>query len=217
MRQLPDIDFDGGAHDGFSTAGFGESAPPASAATSSLVITGQEFDLDVARHVARQQMNGVAVAAHHAGRRRDVVGDDPVAALAREFCLGVLDQVFGLGGKADHQRRPLVAAVSRSSPGCRDFRPAAAAACRRMSFSVSARLHWRRASRRRRRRRSRYPPAARLPPAAACRARIPRASRDTPAGSSSSTGPEISVTSAPAACAAAAMAKPCLPEERLAM
>ncbi len=39
----------------------------------------------------------------------------------------------------------------------------------------------------------------------------------TPAGSRKSTGPETSVTSAPAACAAAAMAKPCLPEERLAM
>ncbi len=39
----------------------------------------------------------------------------------------------------------------------------------------------------------------------------------TPAGSRNSTGPETSVTSAPAARAAAAMAKPCLPEERLAI
>ena len=39
----------------------------------------------------------------------------------------------------------------------------------------------------------------------------------TPGGFWSSTGPEIKVTSAPAACAAPAMAKPCLPEERLAM
>ena len=39
----------------------------------------------------------------------------------------------------------------------------------------------------------------------------------TPAGSGNVTGPETSVTSAPAAAAARAMAWPCLPEERLAM
>ena len=39
----------------------------------------------------------------------------------------------------------------------------------------------------------------------------------TPAGSASVTGPETSVTRAPAAAAAAAMAWPCLPEERLAI
>ena len=39
----------------------------------------------------------------------------------------------------------------------------------------------------------------------------------TPGGSWRSTGPEIRVTSAPADCAAAAIAKPCLPDERLAM
>src|SRR4051794_37265683 len=39
----------------------------------------------------------------------------------------------------------------------------------------------------------------------------------TPGGSSSPTGPVTKVTSAPAACAAAAIAKPCLPEDRLAM
>ena len=38
---------------------------------------------------------------------RDVVGDDPVAALARELGLGVRDDVLGLGRKADDQARPL--------------------------------------------------------------------------------------------------------------
>jgi hypothetical protein len=39
----------------------------------------------------------------------------------------------------------------------------------------------------------------------------------TPGGSGRLTGPDTSVTSAPAAAAAAAMAWPCLPDERLAM
>ena len=41
--------------------------------------------------------------------------------------------------------------------------------------------------------------------------------RTTPGGVASDTGPAISVTCAPASAAAAAMAKPCFPDERLAM
>ena len=51
-------------------------------------------------------MHGVAVATHHAAGRRHVVGDDPVAALARELRPGVVDEMLGLGGETDHQRRP---------------------------------------------------------------------------------------------------------------
>ena len=39
---------------------------------------------------------------------RDVVGEDPVAALARALGLGVGDEVLGLGGKADDEARPAV-------------------------------------------------------------------------------------------------------------
>ena len=51
--------------------------------------------------VGGNQVHAIAVAAHHVAG--DVIGDDPVAALARELCLGVVDQMFGLGGKTDHQ------------------------------------------------------------------------------------------------------------------
>ena len=102
VRQLPDVDFDHGAHDAFSTVLAMRAT--SSVATCSLVITGQELTLDLAPSRVKQ-MNRVAVAAHHAGRGRDVIGDDPVAALARKFCLGVVDQIFRLGSKADHQRR----------------------------------------------------------------------------------------------------------------
>ena len=127
-------------------------------------------------------MNRVAVAAHHAGRRRDIVGDDPVAALAREFGLGVVDQMLGLGGKADHQRRPPVPQFRDRRKDIGIFHQLQRRHAARKSSSASARPHWRRASRRRRRRRSRCPPAARLPPGAACRARIRHASPSTPAG-----------------------------------
>ena len=102
VRQLPYFDFDRCAHEAFSTV-LAIRATRA-VATSSLVITGQEFDTDVSA-IAGQQMNRVAVAAHYSRCRRDVIGDDPVAALARKFCLGVVDQIFGLGGEPDHERR----------------------------------------------------------------------------------------------------------------
>ena len=174
MRQSPDLDLDCSAHDLFSTVLAMRATNPA--ATCSLVMTGQDLTLGSCS-IASQEMNPVAVATHDAGCRRDVIGDDPVAALARELCLGVFDQIFRFGGKADHQRRALRPPTSKSSTGYRGFRRAAAAARPSTFFSVSARLHWRRASRRRRRRKSRCRPAARLLPGATCRARIPHASR----------------------------------------
>ena len=51
-------------------------------------------------------MHLVAVAAEGAGRRRHVIGDDPIAALAGSFGPGLLDHPFGFGGKADHQAWP---------------------------------------------------------------------------------------------------------------
>src|SRR5260370_7309911 len=62
------------------------------------------FDADAVAS-AGQQVDGVAVAAHDAGTRRDVIGADPVAALALKLGLGVVDQIFGLRGESDHQPR----------------------------------------------------------------------------------------------------------------
>ena len=50
------------------------------AATSSLGLRRPGLDA-----VGRHQFDGVAVAAHDAGSRRNVVGEDPVAALARQL------------------------------------------------------------------------------------------------------------------------------------
>ena len=47
------------------------------------------------------------VAAHGAGPRPHVVGDDPVCALGAALGGGVGDQVLGLGGKADDEARTL--------------------------------------------------------------------------------------------------------------
>ena len=74
------------------------------APTSALSISGQLFACRCG-----DQMHGVAVAAHDAGGGADIVGDDPVAAFLRALGLGMGDDVFGLGGKADDQRRALVA------------------------------------------------------------------------------------------------------------
>ena len=70
------------------------------------------------------QLDGIAVAAHDAGLRRDVIGEDPVAAFGNELGLGIGGDVFGFGGKADHQLRPLRFAIARWWRGCRDFPPA---------------------------------------------------------------------------------------------
>src|SRR5436305_1912573 len=59
---------------------------------------------------AIDQMNGVAIAAEDAGCGRHIVGEDPVAALAHALVAGVAEDILGLGGEADHQRRPVVPA-----------------------------------------------------------------------------------------------------------
>ena len=53
--------------------------------------------------------------------------------------------------------------------------------------------------------------------AAAISSALSTSIRSTPGGVASATGPETSVTRAPAAAAAAAIAKPCFPLDRLAM
>ena len=56
-------------------------------------------------------MDGVDVAAHDAGRGRNVVGQNPVAAFFGQFRLGIGDDVVGLRGKADDEVRPFGIAV----------------------------------------------------------------------------------------------------------
>ena len=55
------------------------------------------------------QVHGVVVTGKGAGRRRDVVGNDPVTTFAGSFLGGVFDHVIGFGSKADDQGRTLVA------------------------------------------------------------------------------------------------------------
>ena len=57
-------------------------------ATSSLDCSGQS-----STPLRRDEVDRVAIAAHDAGLGRHVVGEDPVAALARELGLRVLDHV----------------------------------------------------------------------------------------------------------------------------
>ena len=54
-------------------------------------------------------MDGIALAAEDAARRRDVIGQDPVAAFLAALGLRIGDDILGLGGEADHQFRPAVA------------------------------------------------------------------------------------------------------------
>src|SRR5215472_19305928 len=60
--------------------------------------------------VGIHEVNRVAVAAEGAGAGRNVVGEDPVAALALALRARVGDDVLGLGGKADNELRAVVAA-----------------------------------------------------------------------------------------------------------
>ena len=53
------------------------------------------------------QRDCVAVAAHHARMRRNIVGQNPVAAFAGELCLGICSDILGFRGKADDQFWPL--------------------------------------------------------------------------------------------------------------
>ena len=60
-------------------------------------------DRPVLDPVGVDEVDRVAVAAEGAGAGRHVVGEDPVAALARALGARVGDDVVGLGGKADDQ------------------------------------------------------------------------------------------------------------------
>ena len=53
------------------------------------------------------EVDGVAVAAHDAGFRRHVVGENPVAGFANKLLLGVLDHMLGFRGEADHEPRAI--------------------------------------------------------------------------------------------------------------
>ena len=118
------------------------------AAISSLLMGGQS-----STPVRGDEMDLRVVAAHGAGPRPDVVGDDPVGSLGAALGGGVLDQVLGLGGKADDEARPLGAGLGdgRQNVGVlrelelRPRRP-------RVPSSASAAPRRRRANRRRRRR-----------------------------------------------------------------
>ena len=52
-------------------------------------------------------MNAVVVAAERPALGADVIGQNPVAALALSFGRRVLDHLLGFGGEADHQARAL--------------------------------------------------------------------------------------------------------------
>ena len=67
-------------------------------ATASFDCAGQDSTPD-----CRDEVHRVVVAAHRAAFRRDVVRHDPVAALALQLGLGVLDHLLGLGREADHE------------------------------------------------------------------------------------------------------------------
>src|SRR5258708_2077089 len=59
------------------------------------------------------EVDRVAVAAERAARWRDIVGEDPVAALARQLLAGVAHDVGGLGREADDETRPAIAACAQ--------------------------------------------------------------------------------------------------------
>ena len=63
--------------------------------------------------IGGDQMHGIVIAAEGLAARRHIVGDDPVAIFGDALGLGVLDQVRGLRGEADHQARPLRARLGQ--------------------------------------------------------------------------------------------------------
>src|SRR5580704_373413 len=56
--------------------------------------------------VWRNQVNDFDVAAHDPGRRRHIVGQDPVAAFPGELGFGIGNEVVSLRGKTDDEARP---------------------------------------------------------------------------------------------------------------
>ena len=138
--------------------------------------------------------------------------------LALRFLLGVVD---ARSRSRRRSRSPAAAALGarrRWSRGCRDSRSARARAAPRALFLIFSRPARRRASRQRRQRtRRRRPGSAASHRRPASRAPSRRRCAHARRIGAALTGPETSVTSAPSAAAAAAMAEPCLPDERLAM
>src|SRR5260370_12089005 len=63
------------------------------------------------------EVDGVAVAAERPALRRDVVGEDPVATLARQLLARVAHDLLGFGGKADDEGGP---AIARLAQGLQD-------------------------------------------------------------------------------------------------
>src|SRR5215216_4386129 len=222
MRQLVDLDFHGRAHEFCSTvlAIFLAILATSSAATCSLVIAGQDSTL----------MPSTPISLSSRVSRRTVLRSPPITPVAGETSLATIQSqplraILALalsircsvsaanpitsGGRPSFSFA-IVARISGFSTRASGGMPAAVffsfcspSLATRQSATAAAKI------------------AISAGKAASTRCSMSRADSTritvTPAGSRNSTGPETSVTSAPAACAAAAMAKPCLPEERLAI
>src|SRR5260221_12082039 len=59
------------------------------------------------------EVDGVAVSAERPARRRDVVGEYPIAALARQLLARVAHDLLGLGGKADDEGGSAIARLTQ--------------------------------------------------------------------------------------------------------
>ena len=59
------------------------------------------------------------IAAHRAGSGPDVIGDDPVGTFGAAFGNRIVDQILGLGGKADDEARPLAARLGEGGQNVR--------------------------------------------------------------------------------------------------
>ena len=182
-------------------------------AVASLAIRGQG-----SAPAAVIERHGVLGAAHDAGRRADVVGEDPVGALARALGGGVGDDVVGLGGEADDEARPAargaVATVRRMSgfsaqlsagglPEASFFTFEPLASVTRQSATAAAKIATSAGS------------AAST--AASISAAVSTSTTAAPGGRGASAGPVTKVTRAPRRASAAAIAVPWRPDERLAM
>src|SRR5215468_1917731 len=52
------------------------------------------------------EMHSIAITAHYAGSRPNVIGNNPIAPLGFALRFSILDNVFGFGRESDDQRRP---------------------------------------------------------------------------------------------------------------
>ena len=90
------------------------------AATASLPCGGQDFDA-----AARDQVHRIDIAAHHAGFRRHVVGEDPVAAFLRELACGRSPRRSGFPRRSRPPAPAASTCAAPSSRGCRGSRASA--------------------------------------------------------------------------------------------